>query len=266
VERPRLIASDVDGTLLGLDERVSERTAAVIGRALADDTPFVLVTGRPPRWVTRVAQDAGTDGFAVCANGAVLYDIGAGRVVWERTLEPAVLASVGRALDHALPGCALAVDRLDDGDGPTFLAEPAYRHAWLGDGPAAVGRAEMFGRPALKLLVRHQRMTSAAMAEAAAAVLGDDVTVTYSTDLGLIEVAARGVTKADGLADVAARFGVPAADVVAFGDMPNDVSMLAWAGHGVAMENAHPLVIEVADEVTTPHTQDGVALVLERWF
>jgi HAD superfamily hydrolase (TIGR01484 family) len=109
-------------------------------------------------------------------------------------------------------------------------------------------------------------MTSAQMAEAAEAVLGDEVAVTYSSGDGLIEIAAAGVTKATGLAGVAEQLGVAAADVVAFGDMPNDVSMLSWAGHGVAMANAHPAAIAVADEVTGPNGEDGVALVLERWF
>ena len=118
----------------------------------------------------------------------------------------------------------------------------------------------------MKLLVRHTEMTSAEMAEACEGLLDDHVDVTYSTNLGLLELSSAGVTKATGLADAAGRFGVAARDVVAFGDMPNDVPMLDWAGHGVAMANAHPDAIEVADEVTARNSEDGVALVLERWF
>jgi hydroxymethylpyrimidine pyrophosphatase-like HAD family hydrolase len=104
------------------------------------------------------------------------------------------------------------------------------------------------------------------MADAAHAVLGDAVGITFSTSNGLIELSAPGVTKGSGLADVAARLGVTAPDVIAFGDMPNDLPMLEWAGHGVAMANAHPSVLAAADEVTAPNSEDGVALVLERWF
>ena len=118
----------------------------------------------------------------------------------------------------------------------------------------------------MKLLVRHPDMTSDEMAAAAVEVLGDDFDVTFSTNKGLIEVSAPGVTKATGLAEVAERFEVAQQDVVAFGDMPNDVPMLRWAGHGVAMANAHPDVLAVADEVTAAHSEDGVAQVLERWF
>jgi HAD superfamily hydrolase (TIGR01484 family) len=109
-------------------------------------------------------------------------------------------------------------------------------------------------------------MTSEEMARAASAVLDGQVQVTYSSGAGLLEVSAPGVTKATGLAEVAELTGVDAADVAAFGDMPNDVPMLRWAGHGVAMANAHPEVLAAADEITAPNTEDGVALVLERWF
>ncbi|MEU5690953.1 HAD family hydrolase [Actinosynnema sp. NPDC020468] len=265
MERPALVASDIDGTLLGPDERVTARTARVIGRVLAAGVPFVLVTGRPPRWLDIVSRDAGVNGYAICANGAVLYDLAEDRVVWEKGLDPVRLMDVAAALDHVLPGSALASERV--GDVEPFVAETAYTHPW-GNGPdhVEVTRAEVFGHRAVKLLVRHPKMTSAEMTEAAEAVLGDEFAITYSTNSGLIEISAAGVTKATGLADVARRHDVPARRVIAFGDMPNDVEMLRWAGHGVAMENAHPRCRAAADEVTATHGEDGVALVLERWF
>uniref|UniRef100_UPI0031D28DFD HAD family hydrolase n=1 Tax=Saccharothrix mutabilis TaxID=33921 RepID=UPI0031D28DFD len=269
METPRLIASDVDGTLLGPDERVSPRTAAAVRRAGAAGVPLVLVTGRPPRWLHEVARAAGTTGLAVCANGAVLYDIGADRVLWTRTLDPVRLADLAHELDHLMPGSTVAAERVPESPGSTlapFVAEHAYRHAWAFSDHHARDRAEVLGHPAVKLLVRHPGMTSGEMARALAPLAGDDVCVTYSTDAGLIELSARAVTKATGLADAAQRLGVEAADVVAFGDMPNDVPMLRWAGHGVAMANGHPEVLAVADEVTASHSEDGVALVLERWF
>jgi Cof subfamily protein (haloacid dehalogenase superfamily) len=270
VQKPRLVASDVDGTLLTPAEDVSPRTAAVIARVLAAEVPFVLVTGRPPRWVPRVAEQAGVTGYAVCANGAVLYDIGADRVIGKHELDAIALHEYARALTTALPGCRLATERVGetamDGAAEQFLAEPGYQHPWPNPDSAARPRGEVLGRSAIKMLARHPEMTSGQMAEAATAVLGDEVAVTYSSNNGLIEIAAAGVTKASGLAEVAERVGVAAADVVAFGDMPNDVPMLAWAGHGVAMANAHPQAVAVADEVTGPNSEDGVALVLERWF
>ena len=95
-------------------------------------------------------------------------------------------------------------------------------------------------------------------------VLDGQVAVTSSSSEALLEISAAGVTKASALAALAARAGIPAAEVVAFGDMPNDLPMLAWAGRAVAVANAHPEVLAVADEVTASNDEDGVALVLER--
>lgn len=267
VQKPRLIASDIDGTLLDPLEQVTARTAGTIGRVLAAGTPFVLVSGRPPRWIPAVARAAGLEGYAVCANGAVLYDISADRVVSSHGLDPVLLGDVAHALDQVLPGAKVATERVN----PTtttaqFATEPGYSNPWGDVENNVAPRAEVLGHLASKLLVRHQGMTSEEMAVAATAVLGDSVDVTFSTSRGLIEISAHGVTKALGLAEVADLLGAEAGEVVAFGDMPNDVEMLRWAGHGVAMGNAHEQVLAAADEVTAPNSEDGVALVLERWF
>ena len=267
MEKPALVASDVDGTILGTNEQVSDHTAAVVGRVLADGTPFALVTGRPPRWVPRIAQALGSTGYAVCANGAVLYHVGEDRVVWQRGISPVRLSDLASALDTAIPGCAVAAERVGEraADVETFLAEEGYLHAWP-DQHDVASRAEVLGHPAIKLLVRHTGMTSGEMVAAATEVLAGEFAITFSTNAGLIEVSERDVTKATGLADVCERLGVAAQDVIAFGDMPNDIPMLRWVGHGVAMANAHPDLLEVADEVTASNDQDGVAQVLERWF
>lgn len=271
VEKPQLIASDVDGTLLSSPTHVSPRTAGVVERAVGDGVPFVLVSGRPPRWIPQVAAQLDLAGYAVCANGAVLYDIGRDRVLDVHGLmEPILLHDVAEALDTAIPGSRFAAERIGvtahDPDVRAFVIEDGYHNPW-GDGEgSSVPKAEVLGHAAIKLLVSHPKLTSDTMAEAARAALDDSVDITFSSPHGLIEVAAKGVSKATGLAEVARRHGVAADGVVAFGDMPNDLHMLRWAGHGVAMANAHPDVRAAADEVTAANTDDGVALVLERWF
>ncbi|HEV2777942.1 MAG TPA: Cof-type HAD-IIB family hydrolase [Actinophytocola sp.] len=265
---PRLVASDVDGTLLDPMARLTHRTARAIARVIASGTPFVLVSGRPPRWITPVARLADLDGYAVCANGAVVYDIAAGRAVLVRGLDPMVLHDVTHALGRALPGIRVATERASTNtlSIPAYVSEPGYSNPW-GDGEnTELPRAEVLGHPATKLLVRHRGMTSEEMAEAAREVLDHEVDVTFSTSSGLIELSARGVTKASGLAEVCQRLDVSAGEVVAFGDMPNDVEMLRWAGHGVAMANAHREALAAADEITAPNSEDGVAQILERWF
>ena len=269
MQRPRLVASDVDGTLLDPMARVTERTARAVARVVAAGTPFVLVTGRPPRWIPPVSEPTDLRGYAVCSNGAVLYDIGADRVLTTHGLEPVLLHDVTHALERALPGLRVAVERASTGTlaGPPFVAEFGYRNPWGDeDGGTTAPRAEVLGHPATKLLVRHPDLTSGEMAAAAREVLDHAVDVTFSTNSGLIEFSAAGVTKAFGLAEVCARLDRAAPDVVAFGDMPNDVEMLRWAGHGVAMANAHPEALDAADEITASNSRDGVAQVLERWF
>ncbi|HVW45086.1 MAG TPA: HAD family hydrolase [Amycolatopsis sp.] len=271
MEKPLLIASDVDGTLLDAFERLSPRTTAVVHRAAEDGVPIVLATGRPPRWIPAVASAAGLTGYAVCANGAVLYDIGDDRIVAVNgLLQPSLLVEVVEEVEKALPGCGFAAERIGeravDPDVRNLVIEQSYRNPW-GDGEGLrVPRAEVTGHPAMKLLVSRPGMRSDEMAEAVRAVLDRSVDVTFSAGTGLIEIAAHGITKATGLAEVAQRFGVSADRVIAFGDMPNDIEMLRWAGHGVAMANAHPAVRAAADEITGPNTEDGVAQVLERWF
>jgi Cof subfamily protein (haloacid dehalogenase superfamily) len=274
VDRPELVASDVDGTLLDPMERITDRTARVISRVLAADIPFVLVSGRPPRWIPRVARAAGLSGYAVCANGASLYDIGADEVLSVHDLTPLQQRDVVAAVEAILPDVKVASERTALGrDQPApFAIEHGFRNPWGNpngepDGPGEAPRAEVLGRPATKLLVRHPGMTSQQMADAVRTVLVDlDLEVTYSSNSGLIEISAAGVTKASGLAEVCDRLDLDADRVVAFGDMPNDVPMLSWAGHGVAMANAHDDLLAVADEVTAPNSEDGVAQVLERWF
>ncbi|NKQ53499.1 HAD family phosphatase [Amycolatopsis sp. K13G38] len=271
MEKPQLIASDVDGTLLDAYERLSPRTRAVVRRATDAGVPIVLASGRPPRWIPAVANEAGLTGYAVCANGAVLYDIGADRVVEVHgLLRPELLIEVVAEVEKALPGCGFAAERIGnraiDPDVRNLVIEHNYRNPW-GDGEGMrSSRAEITGHPAMKLLVSRPGMSSDEMAAAVRAVLDQSVDVTFSAGMGLVEIAAHGITKATGLAAVAERFDVPAERVIAFGDMPNDVAMLRWAGHGVAMANAHPAAREVADEITGPNTEDGVAQILERWF
>lgn len=270
MQKPRLVASDVDGTLLDPGGSVTPRTAAAISRVLASGTPFVLVSGRPPRWLGSVTLATGIRGRAVCANGAVLYDIDADHVLRTYPMSPETLRDVARVLDTAAPGSAIAVERVGESafglDGAEFLAESGYRHAWPDDPHLAVSRAELVGKPAVKLLIRNRAMTSTELARAVGALVGDAVAITYSTDAGMIELSAPGVTKRTGLAEVAGELGVTGADIVAFGDMPNDVTMLRWVGHGVAMSGGHPDALAAADEVTAGNAEDGVAQVLERWF
>ncbi|OJY47386.1 HAD family hydrolase [Pseudonocardia sp. 73-21] len=267
MQAPRLVATDVDGTLLNPFDEVTPRTSAVIERLVAGGVTFVLVTGRPPRWIPPVVAQLPMTRFAVCANGGVLYDAVEDRVVWSRTIDPATLAELATVITATLPGCRLAVEGVGEvAAGDHFVAEPDYIHAWADGDNHTAPRTDLLTRPAVKMLIRDPQMRSDAMVAALAPVIGDAADLTFSHPRGLVEISPAGVTKATGLAEVCDRLGFTAADVVAFGDMPNDLEMLRWAGHGVAMGNAHGDLHAVADEVTASNADDGLALVLERWF
>jgi Cof subfamily protein (haloacid dehalogenase superfamily) len=267
---PALIASDVDGTLLDADENVSPRTRAAVHAAVAGGAHFVLATGRPPRWVPQVAEALGIAPMAVCANGAVLYDSATDRIVAARTLSADVLAQLAEIATRLIPGAGLAVERVGrtahDAATPQFISSPGYEHAWLNPDNTEVSLTDLLSAPAIKLLIRKPGARSGDMAAVLAKHVGLQGDITYSTNNGLIEVMPLGISKATGVAEVAHPLGIAADDVVAFGDMPNDVPMIRWAGLGIAMGNADPEVMDAADEVTAPNTDDGLARVLERWW
>jgi Cof subfamily protein (haloacid dehalogenase superfamily) len=259
---PRLVATDLDGTIVRSDGTISARTTAAIARLEERGVPFVMVTGRPPRWMAPVAQATGHRGLAVCANGALLYDLHTERVVRSHLLDAAAAADVVAALREQVPGVAFAAEDAD----AVFGHEPSYKVRWVTDGMRIAPVEQLYARGVAKLLVRHEDMTGDELLAAARAALGGLVETTHSSAEGLLEISAAGISKASGLTAYAEERGIDAAEVVAFGDMPNDLPMLAWAGHAVAVANAHPDVLAVADEVTASNDDDGVAQVLERWF
>ncbi|MCX5042258.1 HAD family hydrolase [Aldersonia sp. NBC_00410] len=269
--KPSLIASDVDGTLMDDDEHISARTRAVVKSLVADGAHFILATGRPPRWIAPVVEGLGFAPLAVCGNGAVLYDSDADRVLDASVLDVDTLDWVAELAYRVLPGCGLAAERIGasahDAATPQFVSSPDYEHAWLNPDNTEVSVREVLAAPAIKLLIRSPNEHSETMRAALAPHVGDRADITYSTNKGLIEVSAHGVTKAAGVRELARRLGIDdRAEIVAFGDMPNDVPMLEFAGHGVAMAHAHPDALAAADEITATNNDDGVALVLERWW
>jgi Cof subfamily protein (haloacid dehalogenase superfamily) len=238
--------------------------------AVAGGAHFILATGRPPRWVRPVVDALGFAPMAVCANGAVLYDPTTDRVISVRTLSVDALAGLAEIATRAIPGAGLAVERIGerahDTATPQFVSSPGYEHAWLNPDNTEVSFQDLLSAPAIKLLIRKSGARSADMAAELAKHVGLQGDITYSTNKGLIEIVPRGISKASGVAEVARPLGIADHDVVAFGDMPNDLPMLVKAGHGVAMGNAHPEVKIAADEVTARNSDDGVARVLERWW
>jgi HAD superfamily hydrolase (TIGR01484 family) len=260
--QPKLIVSDLDGTLLRSDETISDETLAELRRWADDGVPLVLATGRPPRWMLGVRDRLG-GGLAICCNGAVLMDLGEFRVLEEHPVQPEALRDITAQLRRRQPDTWFAVEY-----GDQFRHEPVYRPRWDVDAPgvAVATLEEMVARPVAKLLARHERLSRDEFVALVAEVVGDSATVTTSSSDAMAEISARGVTKATGLARVAADRGLGPGDVVYFGDMPNDLAAFDWVraggGRAVAMADAHPDVLAAATDVTDANDADGVAVFL----
>jgi Cof subfamily protein (haloacid dehalogenase superfamily) len=260
--RPRLIVTDMDGTLLRWDDTVSEATVDELERWRADGVPVVLATGRPPRWMRRIRDVLGY-GSAVCCNGAVLMDLERFEIVDEEPLLPDVLEAVTAELRRRQPDTWFAVEY-----GLEFRHEPIYKPRWDLDAPGVseATLAEMITEPVAKLLARHEELPRNEFVALVEEVIGDRATVTNSSTDALAEISAAGVTKASGIAKVAAGHGIGPEDVVVFGDMPNDIAAFEWVraagGRAVAMAHAHPDLMAVATDVTGTNEDDGVAAFL----
>lgn len=257
----KLIATDLDGTLLRPGEIISERNRLALQRAQEAGVTVVLVTGRPPRTMRPIAERAGVSGLSICSNGAVIYDLNDHAIVEFWPIEQGVVAQLIVKLREAAPGVVFALEYgMHTGREPNYPLPPKFveREGLLIDDILVLAR-----EPAVKLIAHHPGMPTEALLDIARRVVGDTALATYS-GVGFIEISASGVHKAWALEKLCTRLGIRAEEVIAFGDMPNDLEMLAWAGHGVAVANAHPEVLQQADEITISNIEDGVGVVLER--
>ncbi|ORT57966.1 hydrolase [Streptomyces sp. CB03238] len=264
--RPRLIATDLDGTLLRDDKSVSDRTISALAAAEEAGIEVFFVTGRPARWMGVVSDHVHGHGLAICANGAAVVDLHSGGKLLEvRPLERETALHVVQTLRREAPGTAFAVE-LATG----FHYEPDYPPFWL-DPVATVAPAEKLlheeepgtGAPVLKLLAHHADLTPDGFLALARTAAGDRASITRSSPSALLEISGLGVSKASTLALCCAERGISADEVVAFGDMPNDIEMLSWAGRSYAMGNAHPDVVAAASGRTVANNEDGVARIIE---
>lgn len=265
----RLVATDLDGTLLRSDGTVSDRTRAAIKAAVDAGLVVAFVTGRPPRWLDDVIDQTGHVGVAVGANGAVLYDMSDQRVLSLHSLATELMVELATELRSRFPEVQFAVEY-----GHGFAAEPGYVHDWQINPrydrqgrpipPPLIGDlATIAARPGVKLLAKDRGVDVDEFLVEASVLVGDRATVTHSSSVGLLEIAAAGVTKATGLAELAVGHNIDQQEVLAVGDMPNDVPMLRWAAHSYAVANAHPAAIEAADNVIGSNDDDAVASLIE---
>lgn len=262
----KLVATDLDGTLLRPDDTVSGRTRAALAAATAAGAAHIVVTGRAVPWTRHILEALDYRGLAVCGQGAQVYHAGEKRLLTSVTLDRQLAGLALAKIEAEVGPLHLAVSR--DGLDGAVVVGPGYR-AHKGEGPLSRASIDdpnaLWAAPINKIYLQHPGLGDDALARVAREVSGDLVGVTMA-GAGIVELLPLGLTKATGLSLAARRLGVTAADTIAFGDMPNDVPMFGWAAHGVAMANAHDELKAVADEVTDSNVDDGIAVVLERLF
>lgn len=259
----RLIASDIDGTILGHDGKISTRTVEAFSAAAEAGIEIVFVTGRPPRWLDPIREQIGHTGTVICSNGAVTYDLAQEQVTESHVLGWDTVDQVRTIISGLAPEPYFALESLtglhvEDG----FYGD---RPSQFGAGivPSALTPDMADGGIVKMLAVLHSGNADEFM-NLVTPSIGEIIAVTHSApELALLEMGPLGVNKAVTLSQYAAARGIEAADVVAFGDMPNDIEMLSWAGSGYAMASGHPDALAAAALQAPRFEDDGVARVIE---
>ena len=262
-KRPKLIGTDLDGTIVAHYGFISERTKIAFAAANAAGVHIYFVTGRSIRWMKEIAENFNF-GLGICGNGAMLYDFKEEKILEEWLFSVEAQLETVKRLRELIPHVTFAVE-VDQ----QFHREKKYVPRWdIGaDNVGAEKIEELIKRPALKMLARcaHGEFSSDQMLALASKALVGIATVTHSNSTdSLLEISADGVSKGATLAKMAARHGLTADDCVTFGDNPNDFSMLSWAGRSWAMADGHPDLMKHAKFQTDAHQEDGVAKVIER--
>ena len=262
MSQPRtLLATDLDGTLLRSDGTVSQRAREAIAAADEAGVQVLFVTGRPPQFLSGLAEATGHSGDVLCANGAMLTSLA--------TLQPQLVRSIANddavALTTLLaahdPDVEFRVMLHREGEQPLRLIGTGQQylpeiHAHLADGWSAFKLAVITSAP---------DATSDTYLESTASLVGHLGEVTHSSPAyPIVEIGARGVHKGAALAEYAADLGLTADVVHAVGDMPNDLPMLTWAGNSYAVANAHRDVLSAVRRHLPSNDDDGVAALLER--
>lgn len=268
----RLIATDLDGTLLDPTGRISPTDARAVLDAAEAGVVIVVATGRPLRWLACLEPIAAADPLVVASNGAVTFDLHADRVVVQHPLQPELIDEIATELAEHVPGLLFALE-----EGRTFRAEPEWANhipdptVTAEDEEAATIRGPWPGLltdagEVVKLLAIHRRADPDELLAAAEAIVGDRAMVTHSVTRGqqaLLEVSAPGISKAATIAALAHERGISADQVAAFGDMPNDLAMLEYAGHPFVMANGHP-ALKARFPVIGSNAEAGVGTQIRR--
>jgi len=238
----RLIASDLDGTLLRSDKSWSAFTSRVIAEVRGNHR-FVAVTGRPPRLVRQLDVMTELDSLVICTNGSLVLDLAKDEVVFDDRIKPAELGTILPAIRSEVPTAKFVVETADGQRRPADWS-PESDDMLIEQG---ANKLIVYSDDPIDDLTEIVVATTSGIAEP-----------TRSHD-AFVEVGPLGVNKASSLAQLAIEWGITKSDTIAYGDMPNDLAIIKWAGLGVAMGNAHPS-LKLAANLTLDRTNDDDAV------
>jgi len=257
--RPKLVALDVDGTLVDAQNDISPATAEVVQHLVDAGIPIVISTGRAVPGAFEVCERLDLpDGLAVCSNGAVLAGYRPVEVIRAVTFDAS--EAVQRVLTE-VPDAFVAVEEIGVG----YRVNQPFPSGEIAGTITVEDTDSLISEPVTRVIIRapsHDPHEFHALVEG----LGLTETNYYIGYTAWLDLAPLGVSKASGLDWVADRLGVDSADVLAVGDGFNDVEMLRWAGRGVAMGHAPDALKDAADAVTGTVAEDGLAMELTRYF
>ena len=260
----RLLALDLDGTLLRRDGSISAGTLSALYAAQARGLTLLFVTARPPRRARLVSGARELSGVAICGSGSILYDLKTDLVLHQERLCGDHASLLVESLRTAVPDVAFAVEiGLRYGCDVNYAISSEHARDRIDPSMRRADAIELCREGVTKLIVQQLDWPLPELLKMTRVFASSRASVTHSGS-HFVEVMAPGVSKASALENYCAARGIAAAEVIAFGDMPCDLPMLRWAGVGIAVANAHPEVLAGADLVTRSNDADGVALALER--
>jgi Cof subfamily protein (haloacid dehalogenase superfamily) len=256
---PKMLALDVDGTLVDFEDRMTDRVRETVRAARDAGLHVVISTGRSTPGVLDAAEKLGfDDGLAVASNGAVTLSYSPVEILSTITFD--ARETVKLVLEH-VPDAAVAVEEIGRG----YRINKPFPEGEINGEMILQSVEELVAEPVTRVIIRSPGQSAEEFAHLAEqlGLHGINYFVGYTAWLDL---APEGVSKASGLESVCARLGIAQADVLAVGDGLNDLEMLRWAGRGVAMGGSLPQVLEAADDVTGSVLEDGLADEIARWL
>ena len=257
--RPRLVALDIDGTVVDHDGALPEAVRKAVGRVLDADVPVVLATGRSWHGTQPVFDELGLPpGLSVASNGAVVVSYPPQEIRKAVTFDP---REVIKKVVQSAPGTLIAVEEIGRG----YRLNDHFPGGDLTGEMIIESIEQLSARPVTRIILRDPDRSDEDFTSLARHLGLQGVTYFVGWSAWL-DIAPLGVNKASALQDVADDLGVDPADVLAFGDGRNDIEMLRWAGRGVAIGDASEDVQQAADVVTDTFADGGPVAELFHWF